>query len=297
MIITDYFVQLCEKAGIDTKDTDLIDLLSKSDLSKIQISDSLIEKINKNVITKEEAKNSPELKKHFYGNALDPINKKIAAFFDEYGFDDGMKAEVLADTSTYSQFEKTVKKIAELKEKQSTSGNKGEKADLEKKINELASELSKVAKQKEDEKIAAVNEVTQKYENQFLEMNIDSIIGSQKLPGLQSKDIEMITAKAIVNKKLAEKGAIVKNIDGKLVLVAKDNQDLRIFDAGKEISFDSLTEMALAENKFLKVSGGNPAPTNNGFNRNNGGQNPPKQNAATNLALSEIDIALEGFKE
>jgi hypothetical protein len=296
MIITDYFVQLCEKAGIDTKDTDLIDLLSKSDLSKIQISDSLIEKINKNVLTKEEAKNSPELKKHFYGNALDPINKKIAAFFDEYGFDDGMKAEVLADTSTYSQFEKTVKKIAELKEKQSTSGNKGEKADLEKKINELAAELSKVAKQKEDEKIAAVNEVTQRYENQFLEMNIDSIIGSKNLPGQFAKEIEIKIAKEFVNKKLAEKNAVLKNIEGKLKLVSKDNEDLLIFDAGKEISFDSLTEMALAENKFLKVSGQNPPP-NNGFNRNNGGQNPPKQNAATNLALSEIDIALEGFKE
>jgi len=207
-----------------------------------------------------------------------------------------MKAEVLADTSTYSQFEKTVKKIAELKEKQSNSGNKGEKADLEKKINELAAELSKVAKQKEDEKIAAVNEVTQRYENQFLEMNIDSIIGSKNLPGQFAKEIEVKIAKEFVNKKLAEKNAVLKNIEGKLRLVSKDDEKLFIFDAGKEISFDSLTEMALAENKFLKVSGGNPPPAN-GFNRNNGGQNPPKQNAATNLALSEIDIALEGFKE
>jgi hypothetical protein len=295
MLITEYFVQLCEKAGVDTKDTQLIDLLSKSDLAKVQVADELVEKINKNILTKDEAKNSPELKKHFYGNALDPINKKLNAFFDEYQFDDATKAEILSDTSTYTQFEKTVKKIAELKEKQSNSGNKGEKADLEKKINELAAELSKVAKQKEDEKTAAVNEVTNRYENQFLEMNIDSVIGSKNLPGQFSKEIEIKIAKEFVNKKLAEKGAVLKNIDGKLRLVSKDDEKLFIFDAGKEISFDSLTEMALAENKFLKVSGGTP-PANPGSNRNNGA-NPPQQNATTNLAMSNIDAALEGFQE
>ena len=123
---------------------------------------------------------------------------------------------------------------------------------------------------------------------------IDSIIGSKQLPGQFPKDIEMKIAREFVEKKLSEKGAIVKNIEGKLRLVSKDDEKLFIFDAGKEVSYDSLTEMALAENKFLKVSGGTPPPTN-GFNRNNG-VNPPKQNATTNLALSNIDTALEGLE-
>ena len=294
MLITDFIVSLAEKAGIDTKDTELIDLLSKSDLAKVSIADGLTEKVNKSLITKEEAKNSPELKKHFYGNALDPINKKINAFFDEYQLDDATKSEILSDTSTYGQLEKTIRKIAELKEKQSNSGSKGERAELEKKINELASELSKVAKQKEEEKTSAINEITNRYENQLMNYQIDSIIGSKQLPGQFPKDIEMKIAREFVEKKLAEKGAIVKNIEGKLRLVSKDDEKLFIFDAGKEVSYDSLTEMALAENKFLKVSGGTPAPTN-GFNRNNGA-NPPKQNATTNLALSNIDTALEGLE-
>lgn len=294
MLITDFIVSLAEKAGIDTKDTELIDLLSKSDLAKVSIADGLTEKVNKSLITKEEAKNSPELKKHFYGNALDPINKKINAFFDEYQLDDATKSEILSDTSTYGQLEKTIRKIAELKEKQSNSGSKGERAELEKKINELASELSKVAKQKEEEKTSAINEITNRYENQLMNYQIDSIIGSKQLPGQFPKDIEMKIAREFVEKKLAEKNAIVKNIEGKLRLVSKDDEKLFIFDAGKEVSYDSLTEMALAENKFLKVSGGTPAPTN-GFNRNNGA-NPPKQNATTNLALSNIDTALEGLE-
>ena len=106
--------------------------------------------------------------------------------------------------------------MAELKEKQSNSGSKGEKAELEKKINELASELSKVAKQKEEEKTSAINEITNRYENQLMNYQIDSIIGSKQLPGQFPKDIEMKIAREFVEKKLAEKGAIVKNIEGKL---------------------------------------------------------------------------------
>lgn len=296
MLITDFIVSLAEKAGIDTKDTEVMDLLSKSDLSKVNIADSLADKMSKSFLTKEEAKNSAELKKHFYGNALDPINKKINSFFDEYQLDDATRAEILSDTSTYSQLEKTIKKIAELKEKQSNSGNKGEKADLEKKINELASELSKVTKQKDDEKTSAISEITNSYESKLMNYQIDSIIGSKQLPGQFPKDIELKIAREFVDKKLAEKNASVKNIDGKLRLVSKDDENLFIFDAGKEVSYDSLTEMALAENKFIKVSGGTPPPPANGFNRNNGA-NPPKQNASTNLALANIEEALRGMEE
>jgi hypothetical protein len=65
-----------------------------------------------------------------------------------------------------------------------------------------------------------------------------------------------------------------------------------IFDNGKELDLDTLTDMALADNKFLKVSGtggGNPpSPTPSP-------QGSPKQSAAAADALSELDIALQGF--
>lgn len=65
-----------------------------------------------------------------------------------------------------------------------------------------------------------------------------------------------------------------------------------IFDNGKELDLDTLTDMALADNKFLKVSGTGggtpPAPTPNP-------QSSPKQSSASAEALSELDIALQGF--
>ena len=66
-----------------------------------------------------------------------------------------------------------------------------------------------------------------------------------------------------------------------------------IFDNGKELDLDTLTDMALADNKFLKVSGnggGTPPIPPQGI------KNPIKPSSASAEALSDLDIALQGFK-
>jgi hypothetical protein len=123
-------------------------------------------------------------------------------------------------------------------------------------------------------------------------MEINRIISSKKLPGQFGLDVESKIAREFLNKKLAEKSAAIKKIDGKLKLVAKDDDKMLIFDNGKELDLDTLTDMALADNKFLKVS-------------DNGGGMPPKStqsqqssskpSAAAANALSDLDIALQGF--
>jgi hypothetical protein len=65
-----------------------------------------------------------------------------------------------------------------------------------------------------------------------------------------------------------------------------------IFDNGKELDLDTLTDMALADNKFLKVSdngGGMPLKSTQSP------QSSSKPSAAAANALSDLDIALQGF--
>lgn len=65
-----------------------------------------------------------------------------------------------------------------------------------------------------------------------------------------------------------------------------------IFDNGKELDLDTLTDMALADNKFLKVSGtGGGQPPQPTPSR----QGSPKLSSAAADALSDLDIALQGF--
>jgi hypothetical protein len=181
-----------------------------------------------------------------------------------------------------------IKKIAELKSKVDGAG-KGEKAELERKINELSAQLSKAANDALLEKENAIKEITNRYETEFTEMEINRIISGKQLPGQFGTDVETEIARKFLNKELEKRGAQIKKIDGKLKLVAKDDEKLLIFDNGKELDLDTLTDMALADNKFLKVSGNGgglpPTPTP--------GQ-PPKITPVASNAISQIEEALKG---
>jgi len=134
--------------------------------------------------------------------------------------------------------------------------------------------------------------VRNEYEQRFTEQEIDAIIGSKPLPGQFDADVERRIAREFLNKKLSEKNATVKRIEGKLKLVAKDDEKMFIFDNGKELDLDTLTNMALADNKFIKVNGAGsqaqPKPTQ--------GDQTPKLNNAANSAMADIEKALDGFK-
>ena len=288
----DLFHQLLKSAGFDTTDKAFIDVLSKAEFANTELPESITSALTTNLLTIDAAKNNPTLKKHFVGNALDPINKGIEELIDEYGIDEVTKAEILADQNTYNKYKVAAKKIAELKEKSAGSTNKGEKADLERQINELNKQLSLVATDTQSK----IDTIKNEYEQRILNREIDYTLSSKPLPGQFDRDVEVNIARQFVDKALATKGAVIRTIDGRIAVKQKDNPEMDIFENGKPLTFDALTDMALAENKFIKVSNPNNGGGNNGGNPRQGVQAPP-QNTTTNAALAQIDAALSGFSE
>jgi hypothetical protein len=288
----DLFHQLLKSAGFDTTDKAFIDVLSKAEFANTELPESITSALTTNLLTIDAAKNNPTLKKHFVGNALDPINKGIEELIVEYGIDEVTKAEILADQNTYNKYKVAAKKIAELKEKSAGSTNKGEKADLERQINELNKQLSLVATDTQSK----IDTIKSEYEQRILNREIDYTLSSKPLPGQFDRDVEVNIARQFVDKALATKGAIIRTIDGRIAVKQKDNPEMDIFENGKPLTFDALTDMALAENKFIKVSNPNNGGGNNGGNPRQGVQAPP-QNTTTNAALAQIDVALGGFSE
>lgn len=285
----DLFHNLLKAAGFDTTDKAFIDVLSKAEFANTELPESISNALTNNLLTIESAKNNPLIKKHFVGNALSPINEKIEALLTEFGVDDATKAEITANPNTYEKYVTTVKKIAELKEKAAGSNNKGQTAELEKQINELNQKLSLAATEAKTQ----VDSIRNEYENRIMNREIDYTLSSKPLPGQFDRDVEVNIARQFVEKALAEKGAVLKTIDGKIAIKQKANTDLDIYESGNLLTFDALTDMALAANKFIKVSD----PNNGGGNP---GGNPPKrpngqQNATNNSAIAEIDKALEGL--
>jgi hypothetical protein len=288
----DLFHQLLKSAGFDTTDKAFIDVLSKAEFANTELPESITSALTTNLLTIDAAKNNPTLKKHFVGNALDPINKGIEELIAEYGIDEVTKAEILADQNTYNKYKVAAKKIAELKEKSAGSTNKGEKADLERQINELNKQLSLVATDTQSK----IDTIKNEYEQRILNREIDYTLSSKPLPGQFDRDVEVNIARQFVDKALATKGAVIRTIDGRIAVKQKDNPEMDIFENGKPLTFDALTDMALAENKFIKVSNPNNGGGNNGGNPRQGVQAPP-QNTTTNAALAQIDAALSGFSE
>jgi len=288
----DLFHQLLKSAGFDTTDKAFIDVLSKAEFANTELPESITSALTTNLLTIDAAKNNPTLKKHFVGNALDPINKGIEELIAEYGIDEVTKAEILADQNTYNKYKVAAKKIAELKEKSAGSTSKGEKADLERQINELNKQLSLVATDTQSK----IDTIKNEYEQRILNREIDYTLSSKPLPGQFDRDVEVNIARQFVDKALATKGAVIRTIDGRIAVKQKDNPEMDIFENGKPLTFDALTDMALAENKFIKVSNPNNGGGNNGGNPRQGVQAPP-QNTTTNAALAQIDAALSGFSE
>jgi hypothetical protein len=288
-ILAETLEKLLQKAGVDTSSDEFTSLIQKKELL-VEIPDTINTSLA-SLMSLNEAKNNQQIKSHFKAEALDPFNNKIINWLTEHGVDEATAKQISEDNNTYNKVEVAIKKIAELKDRQNNSTSKGQTAELERKINELSAQLSKTVSEAQREKEEAINAIRQQYDNEFTEMQINQIIASKPLPGQFGVDIETKIAREFLNKKLAEKNAALKKIDGKLKIVAKDDDKLLIFDNGKELDLDTLTNLALAENKFLKVSdngGGTPPKSTQGT--------PPKTNQATKSAIDEINRALEGFE-
>lgn len=283
---------LLKSAGFDTTDKAFIDVLSKAEFANTDIPESVSNALTNNLMTLESAKNNPALKSHYYGNALQPINEGVEKFLNEFGIDDATKSEILADKNTFSKYEKAVRKIAELKEKSAGAGNRTDKAEYEKQITELNQKIANSVKETQS-KLA---EVTNQYENKIMDMGINYTLSSKPLPGQFDRDVEVNIARQFVDKKLLSLNAILVNENGTLKLKQKANPEMDLYVDNKTISFDALTDMALAENKFIKVSDPNNGGGNGGFKPiPSRGGNAPAQNQTTQAALSNLDIALEGM--
>ena len=240
----DFLKTLLEKVGFDTNRQEFIDVLSKSDFANTELHSAVTEAIDKGLLTEQEAKSNPKLKSHYAKQVLDTLDVKIKGATERFG----INPEDINDTSTYATLDKLIDK---LHEKANAAGTtKGEKADLEKKINELSQQLSASQKAISD---AVANE-RNTWSDKFLRTQQDAVLRSMPLPKALPDDVELITARTLVDAELQARRAKVKEIDGKLTLVNADDENLRIFDGGKELDYHTLTQATLARNKFRKVS-------------------------------------------
>jgi len=286
MTLAEFIQELSERVQIDAADEQLKALVMNPALSNVQVPSSVAASVQQRLMTENEAKINPVVKKHFTGTALSTVDSKIKDLLDEFSFDDETKTSILTEQSTYNRIPMLAKAIADAKDR-SISATGGEKKALVDKISELQNLLNA---EKEGRKSDIYN-VNSQWESKLTEKELYAMFSQYNYALDLDKDITISTAKGLWEKKLKERGGkYIFSNDG-LKLVNAEAPDLPFTIDNKTVDVKSFTENVLAEAKLLKVQGqapASPASTPTPSPVNVAKQTAPAAKAATSKALADF---------
>lgn len=253
MTLAEYIQSLSERVGIDNADEALKQIVTNPALSQITIPPTIVSQTNSKLMTEDEAKINPMIKKHFTGTALNTIDTKIKEVLESYDFDDDIRNEILGETSTYNRIPLLAKAIADARQK-AISATGGEKKALLDKVNELQGLLN----QERDARKQDVEKINSNWQSQLTDKELQAMFSGYDYALDLDKDVTIATARNLWEKKLREKGGKYVYTNDGIKLVSNDAPDLPFTIDNKTVDVRAFTESVLAEAKMLKV---NKAPT------------------------------------
>lgn len=254
MKLGDLLNRLAAKQGLQNNQT-LIDLLSNAELANREVADDFANSLDSGLMSLDGAKNNPALLNHFKPILLKAADDKFAILAEKYGFSD----EISGEKSTYKKFDileqRIESKLAELKAK----GGKGEDTErLTSQIADLQKQLATLSESKTNE----LKALAEKHQAEQMGMLVDFELAGKNFANKQlDRQINVLTAKTLLNSKLQESKAIIVNENGSLKLKQAENPTMDFVDSGyKPVSFADFTDKVLADAKLLEVSGGGQQP-------------------------------------
>ena len=254
MKLGDLLNRLAAKQGLQNNQA-LIDLLSNADFANREVADDFANSLDSGLMSLDGAKNNPALLNHFKPILLKAADDKFAILAEKYGISD----EISQEKSTYKKFDileqKFENKLAELKAK----GGKGEDTErLTSQIADLQKQLATLNESKTNE----LKALAEKHQAEQMGMLVDFELAGKNFANKQlDRQINVLTAKTLLNAKLQESKAIIVNENGALKLKQAENPTMDFVDSGyKPVSFADFTDKVLADAKLLEVSGGGQKP-------------------------------------
>lgn len=286
MTLAEYIQSISDRLGIDNSDDQLKGIVTNPALSQVVVPSNIVNMTQSKLMTEDEAKINPVVKKHFTGTALNTIDIKIKEVLESYDFDDETKAEITNETSTYNRIPLLAKAIADARQK-AISATGGEKKALLDKVNELQGLLN----QERDARKADLDKVNSHWQSQLTDKELNALFAGYDYALDLDKDVTITTARNLFEKKLREKGGQYVYTNDGLKLVNKEAPDLPFTIDNKTVDMRAFTEGVLAEAKMLKVNKA-PVPVVN--------QHPPTPvdfgKPVAPAAKSQTSKALADFK-
>lgn len=257
MLIGEFLNTMAAKLGAQ-QNPHLVSLLANNQLTQAEIHDDLANLLNTGLMSLDGAKNNSDVQNHFKPIILKGVDERLDAIAKQFGFE----TELAAEKSTYKRAEIIASKMQSLIDaEKNKNGQPSEKENqLNQQLQQLQSQLQTAIAAKDGE----IAQLKQAHESQLLSMLIDAELGDKPYANdAIPRNVNVMTARNLVDAMLKEKGVIAINDNGTLRLKQAANPTLDYMDEGfKPVSYSSFADKVLADSKMLRVStAGKQQPT------------------------------------
>lgn len=257
MLIGEFLNTMAAKLGAQ-QNPHLVSLLANNQLTQAEIHDDLANLLNTGLMSLDGAKNNSDVQNHFKPIILKGVDERLDAIAKQFGFE----SELAAEKSTYKRAEIIASKMQSLIDaEKNKNGQPSEKENqLNQQLQQLQSQLQTAIAAKDGE----IAQLKQAHESQLLSMLIDAELGDKPYANdAIPRNVNVMTARNLVDAMLKEKGVVAINDNGTLRLKQAANPTLDYMDEGfKPVSYSSFADKVLADSKMLRVStAGKQQPT------------------------------------
>lgn len=277
---------LAVKAGIPSDNQELKDILSSADLVKQTVPDSLAGKIETGLLTKDAAKNDPDVVNYFRHTNYGVIDAEVEKFLTEAKFEDAVTNEIKGEKNTIKKVTLLAKKVQELEVKKAAAAG-GDKGKLQEEINKLNGQLSEIVNKHKQEK----DDLILNHQKEIDQMFLQNTLGTYNYAlGDIDTGAKVMTAQALLAQKMASAGVKIINKDGQRILVRNDGTEY-YDDKHNKIDLKGFIEGAISP--ILKKNEGQQTP-----NTPTGPTAPaaPGTHKVNTAAIKELETAMQTDK-
>jgi hypothetical protein len=280
-----------QKAGIAADNEYLKRVLQNPELTKETVPDEIVSQFNSTLLTLDQAKTNYDLKNHFYGAALAPVEKELQNLATAYEFSEEDLAELNGIKSTFSKIPALKAKLdnAIAKKAAAAGGDKGKHAEEIVRLNaEIAAAKAEMSN--------ATQRISSEYEGKFVDMALNNFMSQYSFTDAIPKDVAAMTARNIFEQTVNSKRAKYKLVNNELTLVNADDESLPFMQENQPVQFKAFVDKIVADNKLLKTTP-TPPPAPPARGQGGGGQDPKSLPIATNNMLEKMAKDLASAKQ
>jgi hypothetical protein len=248
MTFGNLFNTLASKIG-KQNDPELVDVLSRAELSQVNVPDGISNALISELLSLDGAKNNAAVKSHFRAEALNAVDTELSALVKDFGFDD----EVFkTEKDTYAKIRALNPKIKELLEKKGDDGGSALKAELQKQVVDLN---AKIAKLIDDHKLET-GKMREEHDQRLLDWQVQQMLRSFSYANKDvPAEVNLELARTLLNRSLADNGIKIVNKDGSLKLIQTKDETLEYYDKDhKPVAAVDFVSKMLADSKLLAVT-------------------------------------------